>query len=132
MDSMDASSPLPKKLKAILSMEQAKADNLSSPGPQPELRRATSFCGARTNNNDQEDYVSEASNFLIGQTTNLTSKHRRLLQAQQAWIKYQVSETSTTDDMFKAQRNKVTAQKLRARGGPHDSEFFKCFDLYLE
>ena len=70
---------------------------------------------------------------LIGHTTNLaSSKHRRLLQAQQAWQKYQVSETSTTADSFKDRRAKLTALKLLARGGPHDTEFFKCFDLYLE
>lgn len=74
---------------------------------------------------------SEVADFLIGRTTNLTGKHRRLLQAKQAWIKYQVSESTTMADSFKDRRSKATAKKLLARGGPHDEEFFRCFDLYL-
>ena len=35
-----------------------------------------------------EIYSSEVADFLIGRTTTLTGKHRRLLQAKQAWIKY--------------------------------------------
>ena len=71
------------------------------------------------------------ADFLVGRTTNLTGKDRILLQAKDAWIKYQISETSTTDDSLKHKRAKATAKKLWARGGPHDKEFFRNFKTYL-
>ena len=84
-----------------------------------ELRRATSYCGAHSTSMDDEpatasfgsvDHQNVVTDLLIGHTTSLaSSKHRRLLQAQQAWLKYQVSETSTTADSFKDRRAKLTA-----------------------
>jgi len=94
------------------------------------MRRATSYSEAQT----VEEAFDDASDFvevLIGGTTTLTGKHRRLLQTKQAWLKYQVSQSSTTAETFKQKRTKETASKLLAQGGPHDDEFFKCFTLYL-
>ena len=97
-----------------------------------DLRRATSYCPQLTHATSDCESASDVTELLIGRTTNVTGKHRRLLQAKQAWFKYQVSETCTTADSFKQRRTKQTAKKLLARGGPHDKEFFKCFHLYLE
>jgi hypothetical protein len=35
-------------------------------------------------------------------------------------------------ESFKAKRINFKAQTLKMRGGPHDSEFFKCYSQYLE
>ena len=101
------------------------------------LRRATSYCNASTtirgaSREDSSEGTADVADLLIGKTTTLNGKHRRMLQAQQAWIKYQISETSSNVESFKQQRTKDTARKLLAQGGPHDKGFFKCFNLYLE
>ena len=78
---------------------------------------------------------SDVASLLIGRTTTLNGKHRRMLQAKQAWIKYQISECSTSNgdlESIKQRRANETARRLLARGGPHDKAFFKCFDMYLE
>jgi hypothetical protein len=119
-------------LRATNSFEEEK--NL--PSLPSEMRRAISYTVPQTSYESDEDHhidlASEISEFGIGhRTATLNGKHRRAIQTKQAWIKQQVQETSSTTDSTKMRRNKLTAEKLAARGGPRDQEFFKSFDLYL-
>ena len=73
--------------------------------PPVSLRRATSYCGAQTQNEapDYEGCGRDVAEVLSSGST-LTAKHRHLLQARQAWIKYQIQLTSSTTQSFKQQR----------------------------
>lgn len=73
------------------------------------LRRATSYCPAYTNVAVLDDECIEMAQCLFGRTTNLTGKHRRQILAKQAFIKYQMMETSSTRDSLKQQRAKEMA-----------------------
>ena len=100
--------------------------------PFISMRRAVSYSEASTNHSfDSLGVGKDLAEILMGGATTLTSKHRRLLQAKQAWIKYQISETNSDDGSFKQQRSKAAARKLLAQGGPHDQEFFHCYKIYL-
>lgn len=85
--SIEDSSPLPRQLKSIFSIDGAEDDCLKSFGPRPTLRRAITYCGEQAIMEHHEENKSEASESQMSQTPTLTSKHCRYLQAQQAWIK---------------------------------------------
>ena len=64
-------------------------------------RRATSYCPAYTNDVGLDDDFIEMAQCLFGRTINLTGKDRRQILAKQAFIKYQMMETSSTRDSLK-------------------------------
>eukprot|EP00354_Favella_ehrenbergii_P009322 CAMPEP_0170476982 /NCGR_PEP_ID=MMETSP0123-20130129/18329_1 /TAXON_ID=182087 /ORGANISM="Favella ehrenbergii, Strain Fehren 1" /LENGTH=111 /DNA_ID=CAMNT_0010748429 /DNA_START=2288 /DNA_END=2623 /DNA_ORIENTATION=+ len=96
-----------------------------------QMRRATSYSEAQTYSTGEQEGSDDLASMLIGRTSTLNGKHRRRLQAEQAWIKYQIAETTSTAASFKKQRAEAAAKKLLAQGGPHDQEFFHCFKIYL-
>jgi len=88
--------------------------NASYPMPT-SMRRATSYNEAQIHDSTEcEISGCDVAECLIAGTTTLTGKHRRLLQAKQAFIKYQLAETSSYPGSFKQQRTKATARKLLA------------------
>ena len=68
---------------------------------QTEMRRAVSYCQTRTFCPSDEDPSSKVSEFSTGRN----EKHRRAIQAKQAWIKYIAVETNSTKDSIKQLRN---------------------------
>lgn len=82
------------------------------------MRRATSYNEAQIHASpyspDSESKGNDVAECLIGGTTTLTGKHRRLLQAKQAFLNYQIAETSSITGSFKQQRTEATAIKLLA------------------
>ena len=77
----------------------------SSMPPIRSMRRATSYCGAQTQA-DAPEYDSCGRDIAeaLSSGSTLTAKHRHLLQARQAWIKYQIQLTNSTAQSFKQQR----------------------------
>lgn len=58
----------------------------------------------------------------------------RHLQAQRIWQRIQMNDAQlkATADSFEARRATYKAKRQQELGGPHDAEFFKCFEQYLE
>lgn len=64
----------------------------------------------------------------------INAKMRRAIQAKQAWVKHQETDTPTptvTDSLLSKKANLLT-KKRSTLGGPHDIEFFRCFVTYLD
>lgn len=118
-------------------MESASSEKEESkkiPSCHMEMRRATSYVQphhAFMNSETDKLSCSDASNSR-SVTLNRNGKHRRRIQAKEAWIRHQTKELSTSGASLKLQRAKQNAERLATRGGPHDTEFFSCFNQYLE
>jgi len=104
----------------------APLDNLRS----LSLRRCQSHCGAMSL--VQQTSVLSAESQSPSRACELSGKQQQHRQALNAWQKVHRQEDVASKDTFKQRRAAFTAKRLEQKGGPHDSEFFKCFMTYLD
>ena len=57
------------------------------------------------------------------------AKMRKAIQAKQAWVKHQETDTPTP---VTTEAHKLSDKRRSTVGGPHDIEFFRCYVAYLD